>query len=324
MTDISNRERLVTVFGGSGFVGRHLVRALARTQYRVRIAVRRPDLAGHLQPMGAVGQIHAVQANVRDRASVERALAGSWAVVNLVGILYEAGAQRFDAVQAQGARNIAEAAAAAGVEHLVHQSAIGADAESNSLYARSKAEGEAHVLEAFRTAVITRSSIVFGPEDQFFNRFAAMARISPVLPLVGAETKFQPVYVGDVAAAILAGVEGRARGGKIYELGGPEIATFRELMEKMLKVIGRKRLIVALPFPIARLNAAVLQWLPKPLLTLDQVRQLEHDNVVSKTAISGHRTLADLGIEPRDMDAILPSYLYRFRRAGQFSGSALV
>lgn len=324
MTSFSNRDRLVTVFGGSGFVGRHVVRALAREGYRIRVAVRRPDLAGHLQPLGSVGQIHAVQANVRNRASVERALAGSWGVVNLVGILFQAGAQRFDAVQAIGAKNIAAAAAAAGIDRLVHQSAIGADAESDSLYARSKAEGEAHVLGAFRGAVITRPSIIFGPEDHFFNRFAAMARMSPVLPLVGADTKFQPVFVGDVAAAILAGIEGRAKAGKTYELGGPETASFRELMAKMLKVIGRRRLIVSLPFPVAKFNAAFLQLLPNPLLTMDQVRQLAHDNVVSKKAISGHRTLQDLGIEPRDMDAILPSYLYRFRKAGEFSSGALV
>jgi NADH dehydrogenase len=324
MTSFSNKDRLVTVFGGSGFVGRHVVRALAREGYRIRVAVRRPDLAGFLQPLGAVGQIHVVQANVRDRASVERALAGSWAVVNLVGILFQTGAQRFDAVHAIGAKNIAEAAAAAGVEHLVHQSAIGADAESDSLYARSKAEGEANVLEAFRHAVITRPSIIFGPEDQFFNRFAAMARMTPVIPLVGAETKFQPVFVGDVAAAIVAALQGRAKGGKVYELGGPEVASFRELIARMAKVIGRQRLIVSLPFPIAKFNAAFLQMLPNPLLTLDQVRQLAHDNVVSKKAISGHRTLSDLGIEPRDLDAIIPSYLYRFRKAGEFSSGALV
>ena len=322
MKSVPNKDRLVTVFGGSGFVGRHVVRALARQGYRVRIAVRRPDLAGHLQPMGAVGQIHAVQANIRDRASIERAITGSFAVINLVGILFETGRQKFDAVQAAGAGVVAEAAAAAGVAHFVHQSAIGADAQSSSAYGRSKAEGEANVLKAFRGAVILRPSIIFGPEDTFFNRFAAMARLSPVIPLVGADTLFQPVFVGDVAAAALAAIEGKAKPGKTYELGGPETASFRDLIARMLRIIERKRLIVTLPFALARFQAAFLQLMPKPLLTTDQVRLLEHDNVVSAKAVSSGRTLRDLGVEPRAMEAILPGYLYRFRRAGEFRAGA--
>jgi len=318
MTKISNSDRLVTVFGGSGFVGRHVVRALAQPGYRVRVAVRRPDLAGHLQPLGNVGQIHAVQANVRNRASIERAIAGAWAVINLVGILAESGRQRFAAVHDEGARAIAEAAAQAGVQHFVHMSAIGADPESPSAYARTKAAGEAGVKAAFPGAVIIRPSIIFGPEDAFFNRFAAMARLSPVVPLVGAKTRFQPVFVGDVAEAFLAAVEGRAKPGQTYELGGPEVATFRELMEKMLAVIERRRWIVSIPFLAAKCQAFFLQLLPKPPLTVDQVRQLARDNIVSEEATAAGRTLQGLGIEPHAMDPILPTYLYRFRKSGQF------
>ena len=319
MTKISNSDRLVTVFGGSGFVGRHVVRALAQPGYRVRVAVRRPDLAGHLQPLGNVGQIHAVQANVRNRASIERAIDGAWAVINLVGILAESGRQRFAAVHDEGARAIAEAAAQAGAQHFVHMSAIGADPKSPSAYARTKAAGEAGVKAAFPGAVIIRPSIIFGPEDAFFNRFAAMARLSPVVPLVGAKTRFQPVFVGDVAEAFLAAVEGRAKPGQTYELGGPEVATFRELMEKMLAVIERRRWIVSIPFLAAKCQAFILQLLPKPPLTVDQVRQLARDNIVSEEATAAGRTLQGLGIEPHAMDPILPTYLYRFRKSGQFA-----
>jgi NADH dehydrogenase len=318
MAKDSHSDRLVTIFGGSGFVGRHVVRALAQRGYRVRVAVRRPDLAGHLQPLGNVGQIHAVQANVRNRASIERAVAGAWAVINLVGILIESGRQRFAAVHDEGARAVAEAAAQAGAQHFVHMSAIGADPESRSAYARTKAAGEAAVKAAFPGAVIIRPSIIFGPEDEFFNRFAAMARFSPVVPLIGAQTRFQPVFVGDVAEAYLAAVEGRAKPGTIYELGGPEVATFRELMKKMLAVIERRRCLVSVPFFVARLKAVFLQLLPKPLLTVDQVRQLARDNIVSNDATAAGRTLQGLGIEPHAMDPILPTYLYRFRKSGQF------
>jgi NADH dehydrogenase len=311
-------DRLITVFGGSGFVGRYIVRALARQGYRIRAAVRRPDLAGHLQPLGTVGQIHAVQANLRHPQSVDRAVEGAWGVVNAVGILFESGRQSFNAVHDEGAGAVAAAAAHHNVERIVHISAIGADPDSNAYYAQSKAAGEAAVQRARADATILRPSIVFGPEDQFFNRFAAMARLSPVLPLVGANTRFQPVFVGDVGEAVRVAVEDRATDGRIYELGGPDVATFAELMEAMLKVIHRRRLILPLPQIVARFQAAILQLLPNPLLTLDQVRLLERDNIVGETALREGRTLPGLGIPPRDMAVILPTYLERFRRAGQF------
>jgi len=311
-------DRLVTVFGGSGFVGRHLVRALARSGWRIRIAVRRPDLAFHLQPLGRVGQIHAVQANVRNQDSVDRAVEGSDAVVNLVGILYQTGRQRFDAVQAQGAAAVARAAAAYKTK-FVQFSAVGANAKSKSAYARTKAAGEAAALSAVPDANIVRPSIVFGPEDSFFNRFAGMARISPALPLIGGgKTLFQPVFVGDVAGAVDAILAGRARPGATYELGGPEVRSFEDLMKLMLRVIDRKRLLVPLPFALARFQAAFLELLPKPLLTRDQVRQLEVDNVVSEDATRENRTLTGLGITPTAMETVLPSYLVRFRRTGQY------
>ncbi|MCA3625009.1 MAG: complex I NDUFA9 subunit family protein [Methylobacterium sp.] len=311
--------RLVTIFGGSGFLGRHLTQALSRRGWRVRAAVRRPDLAGHLQPLGMVGQIHAVQANLRYPDSVARAVDGADAVVNLVGILHEGGRQTFSAVQAQGPRIVAEAAAKAGVESLVQVSAIGADPNSPADYARSKAAGEAATLAAFPTAVIMRPSIVFGPEDQFFNRFADMARFLPFLPLIGGgETKFQPVYVGDVAEAIARALEGAAKPGTTYELGGPEVKSFKALLEYILAVTGRSRPLVPLPFPIARLQASVMELLPSPMLTVDQVRMLETDNVVSAQAIAAKRTLAGLGVTPTTIEAVVPSYLYRFRKHGQF------
>src|SRR5689334_1684724 len=270
MTEIP-AETLVTVFGGSGFLGRHVVRALAREGYRVRPAVRRPDLAGHLQPLGRVGQIHAVQANLRYPESVEAAVRGADVVVNLVGILFERGKQTFDAVQAEGAATVARAAAAAGAR-MVHVSALGADPDSPALYGRSKAAGETAVLAAVPDATILRPSILFGPEDDFFNRFAALARMAPALPLIGGGlTKFQPVFVGDVAQAVLRAVGGRAKGGAVYELGGPEVKTFRALMEYVLTVTERKRMLMPLPFGLARLQAMVLQFMPKPLLTPDQV-----------------------------------------------------
>ena len=317
MTEIP-AETLVTVFGGSGFLGRHLVRALVRAGYRVRPAVRRPDLAGHLQPLGRVGQIHAVQANLRYPASVEAAVRGADVVINLVGILFERGKQRFEAVQAEGAACVAQAAAAEGAR-MIHVSALGADPDSPALYARTKAAGEQAVLAAAPDATIFRPSIVFGPEDDFFNRFAAMARMSPVLPLVGGgETKFQPVFVGDVAQAIAKAVGGAAKGGTVYELGGPEVRSFKELMVYVLSVTERRRLLVPLPFGLAKLQAFFLQFMPTPLLTPDQVELLRADNVVSGAAIDERRTLAGLGIEPAAMEAIVPSYLWRFRKTGQF------
>lgn len=319
MADISDKPRLVTVFGGSGFLGRHVVRALARRGYRVRAAVRRPDLAGHLQPLGTVGQIHAVQANLRARWSVDRAVQGADAVVNLVGILAQSGAQTFDAVQAFGARAVAEAARGAGIGRLVHVSAIGADPNSASGYGRSKAIGEKAVFDTVPGAVVLRPSIVFGPEDDFFNRFADMARFSPVLPLIGGgETLFQPVFVGDVAEAIAAAVDLRVAGGKVYELGGPEVTSFKACLERVCKETGRKRGFVTIPFGMAELGAKLTGWLPGAPLTLDQVEMLKTDNVVSAAATSEGRTLAGLGIEPRSLAAILPTYLYRYSAHGQY------
>jgi NADH dehydrogenase len=314
----NNIDTLITVFGGSGFLGRHLVRALAKRHYRIRVAVRRPDLAGHLQPLGRVGQIHAVQANVRHAGSVDAAVRDADAVINLVGILFERGRQRFEAVQAYGAEQVALAAANHGAR-MIHVSAIGADANSSAAYARAKAQGEQAVLAATPRAVIVRPSIMFGPEDDFFNKFAALARMLPALPLVGGGAmRFQPVFVGDVAEAIARAVEGGARPGTIYEAGGPEVKTFKELLEYVLAVTGRRRLLIPLPFAIARLQAMFLQWMPKPLLTPDQVELLKSDNVVSAEAEREGRTLSGLGIEPVAMEAVVPSYLWRFRKTGQF------
>lgn len=316
MTDTPT-DRLVTVFGGSGFLGRYAVRALAQSGFRIRVAVRRPDLAYDLQPLGRVGQIHAVQANVRFPESVMQAAEGADTVVNLVGILNPIGAQTFEAVQAEGAEVIAEAAKKNGAK-LVHVSAIGADPKSASAYARTKAAGEKAALAA--GAVVFRPSIVFGPEDDFFNRFASLARFMPALPLIGGgHTLFQPVFVGDVGAAILAAAEGRAQPRTIYELGGPEVKSFRELMEVMLREIGRKRLLLSLPFGLASLQAAFLEMLPGKLLTRDQVQLLKSDNIVSKKAESESRTLRGLGIAPTSMEAVLEGYLWRFRKAGQFT-----
>ncbi|QCK85846.1 complex I NDUFA9 subunit family protein [Phreatobacter aquaticus] len=312
-------DRLVTVFGGSGFVGRHVVRALAKRGFRIRVAVRRPDLAGHLQPLGSVGQINFVQANLRYPDSVRQAVEGAEFVVNCVGILYETGRQRFDAVQARGAGTVAKAAAEAGAK-LIHISAIGADAESAANYARTKAAGEAAVLAAAPDAVILRPSIVFGPEDDFFNRFAGMAQMMPILPLVGGgETKFQPVFVGDVAEAVMAAVDGKAKAGTVYELGGPAPKSFRELLEFICATTGRKRLLVPMPFWAATFNARFMQLLPKPMLTVDQVELLKSDNLVGEAAKAEGRTLEGLGIHPQSVEAIVPSYLWRFRRQGQFS-----
>jgi len=252
-------ETLVTVFGGSGFLGRHVVRALAKLGYRIRVAGRRPELAGFLQPLGRVGQIHAVQANVRHPASVEAAAREADVVINLVGILFERGRQQFDAVQSAGAEAVARAAAAFDAR-MIHVSAIGANAESASRYARSKALGEKLVLSAVPSAVILRPSVLFGPEDDFFNRFAAIARVSPALPLVGGgQTRFQPVFAGDVASAIVAAIEGRSRDGEVYELGGPQVRSFKELMQFMLSVIERRRLLVPIPFALAKFQAGLLQ-----------------------------------------------------------------
>lgn len=314
-----NSPKLVTVFGGSGFVGRHVVAALAKRGYRVRVAVRRPDLAGHLQPLGNVGQIQAVQANLRFRESVNRAVQGADHVVNLVGILYESGAQTFDAVQEFGARAIAEAARNVGAG-LTHVSAIGADKASPADYAKTKAGAEAAVLGTIPTAVILRPSIVFGPEDNFFNQFAGLARFMPFLPLIGGgQTKFQPVYVGDVAEAVARSVDGLLTPGAIYELGGPEVKTFKQCLELVLQLTGRKRPLIRIPFGIAKIQGTILGLLPKPLLTKDQVVMLERDTIVSDRAKLAGLTLEGMGISPASAEAILPTYLWRFREHGQYA-----
>ena len=318
MAPSSNAYTLITIFGGSGFLGRHVVRALAHRDFRIRVAVRRPDLAGHLQPLGRVGQIEAVQANVRFPGSVDAAVRGSDIVINLVGILLQRGRQRFKSVQFQGAETVARAAAQHGAR-LVHVSAIGANARSWSGYARSKARAEEAVLGAVPTAAIFRPSIVFGPEDDFFNRFAALARLLPALPLIGGgRTRFQPIFAGDVAEAIAAAVEGKTKPGTIYELGGPEIFSFKALMRFILATIERHRLLVPIPFWMARLQALFLQFLPNPPLTPDQVTLLKRDNVVSDAAKREGRTLEGLGIMARSLPVIVPTYLWRFRKTGQF------
>jgi len=330
MTSRLERGSLVTVFGGSGFLGRYAIRALASDGWRIRAATRRPDLAGHLQPMGAVGQIHAVQANLRYPDSVRRAVEGADAVVNLVGILAEcrfclarSARQTFQAVHVAGARAAASAAREAGAKTFVHVSAIGADRKYWAKYARTKAAGEAAVLAAFPSAVILRPSLVFGPEDQLFNRFAAMARRSPLLPLIGGgKTKFQPVYVGDVAAAIAAACSGKGKPRAIYELGGPDIVTFRQLLDEVQRWSGRSRRYLPVPFWLAQIGAFLTLPLPHGLrpLTVDQVRMLMRSNVVGETAVKEGRTLQGLGIEsPHAMATIVPPYLERFQPHGQFA-----
>lgn len=323
MTSRLEQGSLVVVFGGSGFLGRHAVRALAREGWRIRAAVRRPDLAGHLQPMGAVGQIQPVQANLRYPDSVRRAVEGAQAVVNLVGILAKAGPQTFHAVHVAGARAVASAARDAGATRMVHVSALGADRRAKSNYGRSKADGEAAVLQEMPGAVILRPSLVFGPQDGLFNRFAAMAGASPFLPLIGGgRVKLQPVYVGDVAAAIAAACAGRATPGAAYELGGPEVVTFRRLLDKTQEWSGRKRPYLRIPFWAAKLGAFLTLPLPSGLrpLTVDQVRMLQGDNVVSAGAQTEGRTLSALGIkQPHTMEAVVPGYLERFQPHGQFA-----
>ncbi|MEO8529618.1 MAG: complex I NDUFA9 subunit family protein [Deltaproteobacteria bacterium] len=312
---------LVTVFGGSGFVGRYIVRRLAKAGYRVRVAVRRPNEALFLRTYGTVGQVEPVLCNIRDDASVAMALRGAVAVVNCVGTFDKGGANNFEAVQVEGAKRVARLATAAGVSRLVHISAIGADAEGESLYAQTKANGETAIIEAFPSAVILRPSVIFGPEDGFFNRFAGMARLGPVFPLVGGNTAFQPVYVDDVAAAAVAGVQDHAVSG-VYELGGPEAASLKALIERMLVEIHRRRLVVNLPmwiggimaFMLDAASALTIGVFKNGILTRDQAKQLASDNVVT-----GHYPgLSDLGISPTHMLAILPNYLWRFRPSGQY------
>ena len=314
------RDEIITVFGGSGFVGRHVVRALAKAGYRVRVATRRPHLAQDLRVMGVVGQVQLVQANLRVAASVERALEGATGVVNLVGVLNESGRQTFSRLHALGAKTIAEASAAMGISRMVQVSAIGASATSLSRYARSKAEGEASVLAALPEATILRPSIVFGTEDSFFNRFAAMARFVPALPLFGGgKSRFQPVFAGDVGKAVLAAFERDDARGQTYELGGPGVYTYEALMRLILEAIDRKRLLLPLPWAIGKVIATVSELvgalpLMPVIITRDQLIQLQSDNVVADDA----KTLADLGIHGETVEAIVPSYLERYRHHGQF------
>lgn len=321
--NLDNQNKLVTVFGGSGFVGRHIVKALARRGYRIRVAVRRPDLAGFLQPSGNVGQISFAQANLRFRNSIDRAVRGSDIVINCVGILFDSGRNKFDAVQDFGARAVAEAARAAGAK-LVHISAIGADSGSNSDYARTKGLAEKAIREILPEAAIIRPSVVFGPEDDFFNKFGNMARIAPFLPLIGGgKTAFQPVYVGDVAEAVARIVDGTVPAGRIYELGGPEVLTFRQCLEVMLSAIDRQTPLVSIPFALASLMGSVASLVPliAPPITADQVKLLKKDNVVSKEAVAEGRTLAGMGITPTSVEAVIPSYLVRYRPQGQYTRS---
>lgn len=310
---------IVTIFGGSGFVGRYIAQRMARRGWRVRVAVRRPNEALFVKPYGVVGQVAPIQANIRDDASCRNAIQGARAVIYSVGVLYNAGKNTFEAVQHEGAARVARLAKEAGVETLTLISAIGADASSSSAYARSKAAGESATRAAFPEAVILRPSIVFGPEDQFFNRFAGMARLSPVLPVVGPETKFQPVYVDDVAEAAARAAVGDAEPGETYELGGPRAASFRALLELMLTVIRRKRLIAEVPKPLASLQGAVFEQVARigiaPPITRDQVKLLAVDNVVA----DGAKGFAELGIEPTAMEAVLESYLYSYRPYGQYA-----
>lgn len=314
-------SKLVTIYGGSGFVGRYIARRMAREGWRVRVAVRRPNEALFVKTYGAVGQVEPVLCNIRDEASVKAAMAGADAVVNCVGTFDRAGKNNFGAVQHLGAARIAAAAAKAKVGALVHISAIGADVEGDSLYAQSKGAGEAAVLTAYPAALILRPSVIFGPEDAFFNRFAGMAKMSPILPVVGGATLFQPVYVEDVAQAAVNGILRGARG--VYELGGPETASFAALMAKMLGVIQRRRWILNVPFLGAKVMAAGLDFaafvtgglFSNAILTRDQVTSLRRDNVVGKKA----KKLVDLGVKPTPMDGVLPEYLWPYRPTGQYA-----
>lgn len=315
-------NKLVTIYGGSGFVGRYIARRMAKEGWRVRVAVRRPNDAIFVKPYGVVGQVEPVPCNIRDDASVRAAMKGADAVVNCVGILNRSGKNTFDAVQADGAARIARLAAEEGVATLVHLSAIGADENSPSVYQQTKAAGEKAILDAFPNAVILRPSVIFGNEDGFFNRFAAMARFGPILPVVGANTRFQPVFVDDVAQAAVLGITGQAAPG-IYELGGPDVETFRDLMRRMLHVIRRRRLIINIPFFAASimggafdlLQAVTLGLFQNGMVTRDQVRNLRADNVVPP----GAKGFADLGITPTAMEAVLPEYLWRYRPSGQYA-----
>ncbi len=316
----SNADKLITVIGGSGFVGRHVVRALAKRGYRIRVACRRPDLAGHVVPLGVPGQIVPIQANVRYPASLAAACEGAFAVINLTAVFSNSGAQTFEAVHEFGATAIAGAAKTAKAQVLIHMSGLGTDKPSTSVYVKSRAKGEANAITGYPGAIIIRPSVVFGPEDNLFNKFALMARFSPILPLIGGgETKFQPVFVGDVAEALATLIDRGVADGKTYELGGPEVMSFKQVLQFVLETTQRKRLLLPIPFGIASIMGAIAGLLPNPALTMDQVELLKSDNLVSDQAEKEGRTLNGLGIVARTVEAIVPSYLYRFRKAGQFS-----
>ncbi len=312
-------DRLVTIIGGSGFIGRQLVRSLAKRGYRIRVACRRPDLAGHVLPLGTPGQIALVQANARFPASLAAACAGAHAVVNATGTDQSSGAQSFDAVLVFGAEAIAKAAKNAEARLLITISGMGADGSAACRSAQAKGKGEAAAARAFPGAIAVRPSVVFGPDDRFFNRLAGLARFSPVLPVIGADTLIQPVFVGDVAEAMATLIDRGSADGKAYELGGPSVASLKELMQFTLDTVQRKRLLVALPWPLARLLAIAVGWLPGAPITPDQVDLLKTDNVVSAAAKAEGRDLAGLGITARSFANIVPGYLYRFRKEGQFT-----
>ena len=313
-----DHPEMVTIFGGSGFVGTQVVQLLARAGYRVRVAVRRPDLAGHLRPLGGVGQVVPMQANLRNADSVMAAVRGAAVVINLAAVGVEKGKQRFRGINVMGARRVAEAAKAAGVHTLVHMSVIGADENSPSLFARSRALGEAEVKAAFPDAIVVRPSVIFGTGDTFFNKLGLIGRMLPVMPLFGGKTKFQPVYVGDVAEAIAQAAMGKLKAGKTYELGGPDVLTNRELVERVLRDTNRSNPILPLPGFVGQILAFPMGILPKPLVTGEQITLMQIDNVVSAEAAKDERTLPGIGIVPRPLDAVLPSYIWRFSPNGQF------
>lgn len=316
--------KLVTVFGGSGFVGTQLVQLLARQGHRVRVAVRRPDLAGDVRMFGSVGQVLPIQANLRNEASIQRAVVGSDIVINLVGIGHESGKQRFEAVHVEGAGAVARAAKAAGATRMVHLSALGVDkAAEVSAYAKSKLDGEAAVLAAFADAIILRPSLIFGQDDGYTNLMGGLSRVLPFMPLIGGDTLLQPIYVGDVAEALAKAAEGAVKGGRVYELGGPDVETHKALMQRVLRESGRNRPLVPVAAGLAKLGAGLLGVLPfKPLVTADQIELLGVDNVVSEAAIKDKRGIEAFGIAPKSMDTVLPTYMWRFRRNGQFDRDA--
>ena len=309
----------VTVFGGVGFVGRYIVKELAEAGAAVRVAVRHPERGLFLKSMGEVGQISLVRANILDEASVVAAVSGVAAVVNTVGILFERGRQRFDDIHSEGAKTIAVAARASGVERIIHISAIGADGRSPARYARSKAAGEAAMREKFRDTIIIRPSVVFGAEDDFFNRFAFLARVFPVMPLLAGKTKFQPIYVSDLAKAVVAALNNSDLVGDTFEIGGPQVYQFREMMELIFEQVGRKRILLPLPIALVAPLAAVLEWLPKPPITRDQLCFLRCDNVVGTNV----KTISDLGIQATPLEVVLPTYLARFKLGGSYDSNAM-